>query len=118
LFALCLLFPAEEVEEHTKMTKSPGTAPTIATTTTTASPTWTPIKIGWNSTISADDPIHDPHITNNPVDDNKTSQHPFIAKLSSPLFLQPARLTTAPLPSRQAEASVFFSPKISTPIGQ
>eukprot|EP00534_Pseudo-nitzschia_fraudulenta_P009001 CAMPEP_0201164518 /NCGR_PEP_ID=MMETSP0851-20130426/61300_1 /ASSEMBLY_ACC=CAM_ASM_000631 /TAXON_ID=183588 /ORGANISM="Pseudo-nitzschia fraudulenta, Strain WWA7" /LENGTH=256 /DNA_ID=CAMNT_0047444985 /DNA_START=31 /DNA_END=798 /DNA_ORIENTATION=- len=50
-------------------------------TTTTASSTWTPIKIGWNMTIPAGGSIHDPNITNNPVDDHKTSQHPFIAKL-------------------------------------
>eukprot|EP00534_Pseudo-nitzschia_fraudulenta_P008603 CAMPEP_0201140188 /NCGR_PEP_ID=MMETSP0851-20130426/1737_1 /ASSEMBLY_ACC=CAM_ASM_000631 /TAXON_ID=183588 /ORGANISM="Pseudo-nitzschia fraudulenta, Strain WWA7" /LENGTH=376 /DNA_ID=CAMNT_0047412575 /DNA_START=74 /DNA_END=1204 /DNA_ORIENTATION=- len=53
----------------------------------TPPPMWTPIKIGWNSNVPADDSIHDSTVTNNPVDDAKISQCPFIAKLSSFIFI-------------------------------
>ena len=80
--------------------------PNSTDTTPTA---WTPIKIGWNSTIPADDSIHEPHITN-PVDDNKSSQHPFIAKLSS--FISSASKShNSPIAIKTSRSKCILQPK-------
>jgi len=79
-------------------------------TTDQTPPKWTRIKIGWNSNIPVDDSIHNPNITNNPVGDDKTSQHPFIAKLSS--FISSASKThNSSIAIKTSKSKCILQPK-------
>ena len=78
-------------------------------TADTTPPTWTLIKIGWNSNIPADDSIHNPNTTPNPVDESKISQHPFITKLSS--FISAASKThNSPIAITTSKSNCIFQP--------
>jgi len=86
-------------------------APTTPNSTAaTTPPKWTPIKIGWNSVLPVNHSIHDPNPTSSPVDDAKTSQHPFIAKLSS--FISSASKThDSPIAIKTSRSKCILQPK-------
>mmetsp|Transcript_20891 Transcript_20891/g.46408 ORF Transcript_20891/g.46408 Transcript_20891/m.46408 type:complete len:218 (+) Transcript_20891:628-1281(+) len=100
--------------DTTSKANNPDSDNTIDTTsdstTMYATLTWALIKIGWNSNIPTNDSIHNPTPTPNPVDDSKTSQHPFIAKLSS--FISSASKThDSPIAIKTSRSKCILQPK-------
>ena len=82
---------------------------TSDSTNMNATPTCTPIKIGWNSSIPANDSIHDSS-TLHPADTSKTSQHPFIAKLSPSFISTASESHNSPIVIKTSKSKCIFQP--------
>ena len=82
---------------------------TSDSTNMNATPTCTPFKIRWNSSIPANDSIHDSS-TLHPADTSKTSQHPFIAKLSPSFISTASESHNSPIVIKTSKSKCVLQP--------